>query len=137
MAKYVVTYERDEAGWWIAHVQDVAGVNSDGRTVADARRRVREALALAIGDATADAADLVDEVKLPRDARKVVARATAARSRLDAVQAEAQESTATAVRELRKRLGLSIRDIADLLGISHQRVQQLARRGGPLRRARR
>jgi len=127
MAKYTVTYERDEAGWWIAEVQGVAGVNSDGRTVADARRRVREALALAVGDAAAEAAEFVDDVKLPGDARKVVARATAARSKLDAVQAEAQETTATAVRELRKKLGLSIRDIAELLGISHQRVQQLAR----------
>ena len=127
MARYVVTYERDEAGWWIAEVRGVAGVNSDGRTVADARRRVREALALAVGDAAAEAAELADEVKLPAAARKVIARATAARSKLDAVQAEAQESTATAVRELRKRLGLSVRDIADLLGISHQRVQQLAR----------
>jgi predicted RNase H-like HicB family nuclease len=126
-AKYVVTYDRDEAGWWIAEVQGVAGVNSDGRTVADARRRVREALSLAIGDAAAKAAALVDEVKLPGETRKAVARATAARSKLEAIQAEAQESTATAVRELRKRLGLSIRDIADLLGISHQRVQQLAR----------
>jgi len=41
---------------------------------------LREALALAIGDAAASAADLVDDVKLPGDARKVVARATAARS---------------------------------------------------------
>ena len=92
MAKYTVTYERDEAGWWIAEVQGVAGVNSDGRTVADARRRVREALALAVGDAAAEAAALVDDVSLPGEARKVVARATAARSKLDAVQAEAQEA---------------------------------------------
>jgi len=127
MAKYTVTYERDEAGWWIAEVPSVASVNSDGRTVADARRRVREALALAVGDAADEAAELVDDVKLPGEVRKAVARATAARSKLDAVQAEAKESTATTVRELRKRLGLSIRDIAELLGISHQRVQQLAR----------
>jgi predicted RNase H-like HicB family nuclease/DNA-binding XRE family transcriptional regulator len=129
MAKYMVTYERDEDGWWIAHVQGVAGVNSDGRTVADARRRVREALALAIGDERAEAAQLVDEVKLPGDVRRAVARATAARTRLEATQAEAQQTTAAAVRELRKRLGLSARDIADLLGISHQRVQQLATAG--------
>ena len=127
MAKYTVTYERDEAGWWIAEVQGVAGVNSNGRTVADARRRVREALALAVGDPVAEAAEFVDNVRLPSEARKVVARATAARSKLDTVQVEAQETTATAVRELRKRLGLSVRDIAELLGISHQRVQQLTR----------
>jgi DNA-binding transcriptional regulator YiaG len=66
-------------------------------------------------------------VKLPGRARKIVARATAARSKLDVVQAEARESTVVAVRELRKRLGLSSRDIAGLLGISHQRVQQLSR----------
>jgi predicted RNase H-like HicB family nuclease len=130
MAKYVVTYERDEAGWWISHVQGVAGVNSDGRTVADARRRVREALALAIGDDAAEAAELVDDVKLPADLRRVVARATAARAKLAALEAETQENTARAVRELRKRLGLSVRDVADLLGISHQRVQQLARARG-------
>jgi predicted RNase H-like HicB family nuclease len=50
---YTVTYLRDEAGWWIARVQGIAGVNSDGRTLEEARYRVREALALAIG---ADAA---------------------------------------------------------------------------------
>lgn len=60
---YTVTYERDEAGWWIARVQGVAGVNSDGRTVDDARRRVREALSLAIGDEAAEAAELVEEVR--------------------------------------------------------------------------
>jgi len=127
MAKYVVTFERDEAGWWIAEVRGVPGVNSDGRTVAEARRRVREALALAVGDAAAEAADLIDDVRLPAAARSLVVRATAARSKLDAMQIEAQQNTVAAVRELRKRLGLSIRDIADLLGISHQRVQQLAR----------
>ncbi len=129
MAKYVVTYERDEDGWWIAHVQGVAGVNSDGRTVADARRRVRGALSLAIGDREAARAELVDDVKLPAPLRKAVERATAARSKLDAVQAEAQETTAEAVRELRKRLGLSMRDVADLLGLSRQRIHQLAAAG--------
>ena len=129
MAKYVVTYERDEDGWWIAQVQGVAGVNSDGRTVADARRRVREALSLAIGDREAARAELVDDVRLPAALRKTIARATAARTKLDAVQAEAQETTATAARELRKRLGLSMRDVAELLGLSRQRIQQLAAAG--------
>lgn len=127
MKRYTVTYERDETGWWIAEVQSVQGVNSDGRTVADARRRVREALSLAIGDEAAETAELVDNVKLPPDVRKAVSRARAARSRLESLQDEAQKTTASAARELRRRLGLSVRDVADLLGISHQRVQQLAR----------
>ncbi|MBN1959697.1 MAG: type II toxin-antitoxin system HicB family antitoxin [Deltaproteobacteria bacterium] len=127
MAKYLVNYERDETGWWIAKLKGVPGVNSDGRTVAEARRRVREALSLAIGDDQAKTAELVDHVKLPTQAQKIVDRATATRAKLDEIQAEAQISTAKAVRELRKQLGLSTRDIADLLCISHQRVQQLSR----------
>lgn len=127
MPKYVVTYEKDEGGWWIAELRGVPGVNSDGRTVAEARGRVREALGLAVGDAAAARAELIDEVRLPAEARKLVTRATGARARLEEVQAEAQASTVEAVRALRGKLGLSVRDIADLLGISHQRVQQLAR----------
>jgi transposase-like protein len=47
-------------------------------------------------------------------------------ARMEAEQAgtTAQESTVSAVRQLTD-MGLSRRDAADLLGISHQRVQQL------------
>ena len=126
MAKYVVTYERDEGGWWIAEVQGVAGVNSDGRTVADARRRVREALSLAIGDAAADRAEVVDDIKLPADVRRVVKQATVARARLDDVQSKAMAATAAAANVLTRKFGLSVRDAAEMLGVSHQRIQQLA-----------
>lgn len=126
MKRYTVTYERDESGWWIAVVHGVQGVHSNGRTIADARRRVREALSLAIGDAEAAAAELVDDIRLPAGARKTLARATAARKRADEQAQQAQKSTAEAVRELTQRLGLSMRDVAELLGLSHQRVQQLA-----------
>ncbi len=130
MATYRVTYERDEAGWWIARLHGVPGVHSNGRTIADARRRVREALALALDDdRAAKAAELVDDVHLPVGARKTLARATAARKRAEAQAQEAQRSTAAAVRELRQRLGLSMRDVAELLNLSHQRVHQLAAAG--------
>jgi len=125
MARYVVTYERDEGGWWIAELHGVPGVNSDGRTVSDARRRVREALSLAIGDEAAERADLVDDVKLPAEVKRAVRRAVATRTRAERLQAAAQDATRTLVKELTRRYGLSLRDAADLLGISHQRVQQL------------
>jgi predicted RNase H-like HicB family nuclease len=126
MAKYVVTYERDEGGWWIAEVKGVAGVNSDGRSVADARRRVREALSLAIGDAAAERAEFVDDIKLPADVRRVVKQATAARARLDDVQSKAVAATAAAASVLTRKFGLSVRDAAEMLGVSHQRIQQLS-----------
>ncbi|HET8733818.1 MAG TPA: type II toxin-antitoxin system HicB family antitoxin [Anaeromyxobacteraceae bacterium] len=127
MRTYAVTYTRDEGGWWIARVGGVKGVHSNGRTIAEARRRVREALALAIGEAPAEAARLVDDVRLPAPIRsriegyrKVQA---AERKARDEAQAAARALAPTLVR----RLGLSTRDVGEILGISHQRVHQLSR----------
>ncbi|MGB8932976.1 MAG: type II toxin-antitoxin system HicB family antitoxin [Anaeromyxobacteraceae bacterium] len=125
MARYVVTYERDEGGWWIAELHGVPGVNSDGRTVADARRRVREAPSLAVGDAAAERAELVDDVKLPAAVARVVKQATSARVRAEKLQEETIRATTEAARVLTGKLGLSVRDAAALLGVSHQRIQQV------------
>jgi predicted RNase H-like HicB family nuclease len=127
MGKYTVAYERDETGWWVAQVREASAAITQGRTVGQARERVRDALALVVGDKEAERAELVDEVKLPGDVRRLVARATGSRAKLLALQTETQEATAEAVRQLRKRLGLSMRDIAELLHISPQRAHQLAR----------
>jgi predicted RNase H-like HicB family nuclease len=51
MTQYTVTYERDEeSGWWVAQVKEVPAAITQGRTIAEARRRVREALALVLDD---------------------------------------------------------------------------------------
>lgn len=125
MPTYKVTYERDEGGWWIAELHGVPGVNSDGRTIASARRRVREALALAIGEAAAARARFVDDVRLPAAVTKAVKSAAATRARAEELQAEAQQVTASLAKELTRQYGLSVRDAAELLGVSHQRIQQL------------
>jgi predicted RNase H-like HicB family nuclease len=130
MSKYTVSYERDKSGWWVAQVKEAPEAITQGRTIAEARRRIREALALALNDdRKAERAKLVDDVKLPPDARRALARAQAARKRLEAETARVQGSTEAAIRQLVKRLGLSVRDAGELLGISHQRVQQLAHSG--------
>ena len=43
---YRVAYERDESGWWVATVRGVRGCHTQGRTVDEAQRRIREALGL-------------------------------------------------------------------------------------------
>jgi len=48
------------------------------------------------------------------------------RKRLEAETKRAQATTAIAVQQPIKRVRLSLRDARDLLGISRQRVQQLA-----------
>ncbi len=127
--QYTVTYERDEDGWWVATVQGVPGVHTQGRTIGDARHRVREALALAIGDQPAKTAELRDDVRLPPDVQKKVLASKAAKERVRIETEKARKLCAEAVRLLTKTLQLSVRDVRNLLGLSHQRVHQIRRRG--------
>ncbi len=132
MSTYSVVYERDEGGWWIARVVGVQGVHSNGRTIEEARRRVREALSLAVDDA--DDAELVDEVKIPAALRKLVSSQKTARERAAAEQARAMELEREAAQRLTSDLRLSRRDIGELLGLSHQSVQKLVAAGTKSRR---
>jgi predicted RNase H-like HicB family nuclease len=36
---YTVRYERDETGWWVAQVKEAPAAITQGRTIAEARRR--------------------------------------------------------------------------------------------------
>jgi predicted RNase H-like HicB family nuclease len=123
---YTVRYERDETGWWVAQVKEAPAAITQGRTIAEARRRIREALGLALDDdAAAQRAKFIEDVKLPADAKRALRAARAARARLENESRKALDSTAKAVRLL-KRMHLSVRDAGELIGISPQRVHQLA-----------
>jgi transposase len=50
----------------------------------------------------------------------------AVREKAERLRAKAQDATRAAVGELTRRAGLSVRDAAEMLGLSFQRVQQLA-----------
>ena len=123
MRSYTVTYERGENGWWVATVPSVPGCHTQGRTIAEARRRIREALSLWVDDA--DEARLIDDVRLPPQAQQALTAYRLARQHADEERVKAQESTASAVRLFAGELHLSVRDMGELLGLSHQRVQQL------------
>lgn len=124
---YTVRYERDETGWWVAQVKEAPAAITQGRTIAEARRRIREALGLALDDdAAARRAKLIDDVKLPADAKRALREARSARARLETESRRAHDSTAKAVRTLLRRMHLSVRDAGELIGISPQRVHQLA-----------
>lgn len=121
--RYRLVLERDESGAWIARVPDIPGCHTYGRTIAQARRRIREALSLWVegaGDVTFD-----EEIHLPQQARSVLRRSRALRDRVRRDRAEAHAATAHAASVLVEELDLGMRDAAELLGLSHQRVQQL------------
>lgn len=44
--KFKVRLEKDENGWWVATIPALPGCISQGRTAAEARRNIREAIAL-------------------------------------------------------------------------------------------
>lgn len=122
-ATYQVELERDERGWWVASIAAVPGAHTQGRSIAQAMSRIREALSLWV--AGAERADLVPAVHLPAAARTTVRRATAARRRAGRAEEEASGALEHAIRELRERERLSTRDIAVLLELSPARVDQL------------
>jgi hypothetical protein len=107
-------------------VPEIPGCLTQGRSLAEGRRRIREALALFIDEKLAATLDLVDDVRLPRSTGAVVKQAAKLRPQLDELQAEAIKATSAAAKLLVRKSGLSVRDAADLLGVSHQRIQQLA-----------
>ena len=125
MSTFHVVYERDQSGWWVASVRELAGCHTQGRTVDEARRRIREAMTLFVDQARS--AELVDDVKLPVTAAKAIRTYITLRKRADQEDRRASLAARRAVRLLRGgKLKMSARDAARLLGVSHQRVHQLA-----------
>ena len=123
--QYHAVFERDESGAWTARVPSVRGCHTYGRTLDQARRRLREALALWVDEP--DKAELVEDVRLPASVKAAVRASRADRRRAEEKRAEASASTIRAARALVDDVGVGFRDAAEILGVSHQRVQQLVR----------
>ena len=121
MTSYTVTYRRDaEDDAWLVEITGLGDVHTFGRTLEEAAVNAREAIAVTVEaepedidlDEHVDVAGIdVDELLRLRD------------------QAEAlHEAYLRSQRQAAQRLadaGVSRRDSARLLGVSHQRVQQL------------
>jgi predicted RNase H-like HicB family nuclease len=121
MTTYDVELTR-EGGVWLVEVPGVPGysIRTFGRTLDQAESMARDAIATAL-DVSVDSFDLrlrvaeadptLDEVRRAREAREAAAR-------------DEQATLARAVRRFTES-GVSQRDAARLLGLSHQRINQL------------
>lgn len=119
---FVAVYERDPDGdAWLVHIEDIEACHTYGRTLHQAGGRIEEALAVWT-DREPD--EIVAEHRWPKAVADVAAQVTEIRTAAAEVSQAASEATTRAVRRL-TRMGLSRRDTAEILGISHQRVQQL------------
>jgi len=120
---FTVEFERIDDGWWLARVKEIEGCLTQGRTIEQARERIREALEVSLDDPRKARGARFRE-RFPPKLTRMVGRARGARARAHRAKRQAQVELRTVVHEL-KQMGVSMRDAAELLGISHQRVQQL------------
>ena len=118
--KVVIKRDPEDSTAWLVNVAGARGAQSFGRSLAEAKRHAVEVVALWF-DAEPDQFEIDWDIRLGElskpltQARTAIAHAEADRERRD-----------EAVRAL-KAAGMSYRDIADLLGLSHQRIAQIAR----------
>ena len=119
---YVAVFERDrDSDAWLVHIKGLNGCHTYGRTLRQAEFRIREALAAWLDR---DPEGLVVTAQWPAELVRVAGDVSRARQSAVRASTDAATKTARAARRL-ERMGLSRRDAAEILGISHQRVQQL------------
>jgi predicted RNase H-like HicB family nuclease len=127
---YRAVTERD-GSWWAIRVPELRGVYSQARRLADVEAMARDAIAL-VNEVAPDSFDIKVEPVLDDEATRLVEQARAGRVDAERAARRASEQLRAAVDRL-VSAGLTVRDIAHLLGLSHQRVAQVAARGDALR----
>jgi len=118
--RVTAVYERDEDGVWIVALEEEPRAHSFGRTLERARANIEDVASLWFDGEL----EVLDEVILPKGARDEVDEANAVRAELRSLEAVLRTCSTSAAHRLAKE-NISRRDIGNLLGISHQRVQQL------------
>ena len=123
---FSAVYERESSDdAWNVRIDGIEGCQTYGRSLRQAQARIREALAVCLDR---DPDHLVVHDRLPESLALVAEGLVQARREAERAGATAQAQTLQAVKELTS-LGLSRRDAAELLGLSHQRIQQLLEAG--------
>jgi predicted RNase H-like HicB family nuclease len=123
---YRAVTERD-GSWWAIRVPELRGVYSQARRLADVEAMARDAIAL-VNEVAPDSFDIKVEPVLDDEATRLVEQARAGRVDAERAARRASEQLRAAVDRL-VSAGLTVRDIAHLLGLSHQRGAQVAARG--------
>ena len=120
--------EPDGSAWNVS-IPAIPSCNTYGRSLAEARRAIRECLSLfeeALGPNAAEIAreaEFDEDVRLPRKLRAAVQRFHSAREKA----ADLRDAQCDAARAVAAEL--SLRDAGELLGLSHQGVKKLLETG--------
>jgi len=115
-------------GWWAVSVPDADGLWTQAKRLDQVEAMARDAIG-AVMDLDDNQIDVQVEVEFDDPVlEQAVANVHHLRAEADRLQHEASAAMSTAVHMLRDKGDLPMRDVAKLLGVSHQRVGQLARR---------
>lgn len=122
-ATYTAQLHQEADGRWTVELAEEPRVHTWGNTVNQALTRMREAAAMWF-DTDEASIELTPAPVLPKTILRTIEQAGEARDQARTADRVAIEKTRKAAVELARR-GLSVRDAAAILGISHQRVHQL------------
>jgi predicted RNase H-like HicB family nuclease len=123
VSTYTARMEREKDARWTVELEEEPRVPTWGKTVDQALARMREAAALWF-QTDENQIDLVPRPVLPKTTSRTVEQARQAREQARHADRVAIEQNRKAAAALTSR-GISMRDTAAILGISHQRVHQL------------
>ena len=110
--------------WWAIAIPGVRFGYTQARRLGDVEHVARDLLSLMF-DVPEDSFRVVVKPQLPPEFDAAVDRARKARVRAERAQHEAAEASTVAITKL-LALGLSMREAGQILGLSHQRVAQIA-----------
>jgi hypothetical protein len=125
---YRVTISREEP-WWVAVVDDVGA--TEAKKIAEIEDMVRD-LIIVMRDLDAPDFDLVWDYDLPAEAADALKDYLRSRQERDAAECRYLRDAERAAKAL-DAANVSTREAAQLMHLSHQRVQQLRTRAGTVR----
>jgi len=125
-ADYQVKVERS-GSWWAISVPELPGLFSQAKRLDKVDSIAREAIALMLDVKSSQIGQLKIEVVPRKEIADLLQEADLASAEAANASARAQELRLEAARLLRAD-GLPMRDVGELIGVSHQRVSQILAR---------
>jgi hypothetical protein len=125
LAEHRVVYRRKAGGEWVATVPGRRRLRGEGKTLRQARQRLRASLARVVEDPFE--IDFVEDVRLPPPARGTLVAHWKARRRLER-ETELADLAATKALAALLALKLNLKDVGDLLGLPPLRLLRLKKR---------
>ena len=124
--RFRVTRDEEDPRIWLAEWVDDGRVHTFARSLAELEDLARDALALWL-HTDADAVQVELDVDLPTSVSRELAQFRRQRDELEAQQTSVLDRQRSLAVRLVEDQGMTYRDAARFLGISHQRVAQLVK----------